>query len=107
MSGPAIRTGSQILVLALLALASSVAMAEAKVIWNGSTVHGSGGGRHASPLDRAESLAWRQNFIVRSPVYPFVPPLATPFGPWAPFVQTGWMWSNYPLGGFAPFCGGW
>jgi hypothetical protein len=105
MSGPAIRTRCQILVLALLALASSVAMAEAKVIWNGSTVHGRDGGR--APLDRAERLAWRQNFILRSPGYPFVPSLVTPFGPWAPFVQTGWMWSNYPLGGFAPFCGGW
>lgn len=104
MSGPAIRTGSQILVLALLALASSAATAEAKVIWNG---HGHDGTRNAAPLDRAELLAWRQNFIVRSPVYPFVPPLATPFGPWAPFVQTGWMWSNYPLGGFVPFCGRW
>jgi hypothetical protein len=95
------------LVLASLGLASSAAIAEAKVIWNDSIPLG-GFGRdgicHASPLDRAERLAWRQTLIVQRPGYLFVPSLMTPSGLWVPFVQTGWSWSSRLLGIFAPFC---
>jgi hypothetical protein len=95
------------LILALLAVASSAAIANAKVIWNDPivfSVNGRDGICRASPLDRAEFLAWRQNLVVRRPNYPFVPSLAAPSGLWAPFVQTGWLGPNRPLGLFASFC---
>jgi hypothetical protein len=76
--------------------------APAQVIRN--APNGRDGLGNASPLARAERLASRQNFIVRWPGYPFVPSFGTPFGPWAPFMQTGWVWSNRPPGTFGLFC---
>lgn len=100
-------TRCRILVLAALGLASSATMAGAKVIWNDPIsfgVHGQSAICHASPLDRAERLAWRQNIIVQRPGYPFVPSLVMSSGLWVPFVQTGWWGSNRPLGIFVPLC---
>ena len=107
MSGHTIQTGCRILALALLPLGSLTPTAKAKVIWNDPislSARGSDGACRAAPLDRAERLAWRQNFFVRRAGNSFVPPLVTPFAVWLPFVQTGWMWSSRPLGVFGPFC---
>ena len=84
MSTLPIRMGCRILVLASLGLVSSAAIAKAKVIWNDPipfSTYGRSGIWHASPLDRAERLAWRQNITVQRPGYTFVPSLVTPFWP--------------------------
>ena len=105
----AIRRGSQILVLTSLGIASVVPIASAKVVWP-DPISLSGPWRdglsRSAPLDRAERLAWRQRLIVQRPAYPFVPSPVTPFGMvFVPYVQTGWFWSNAPLGVFTSFCG--
>ena len=104
---PIQRTGCRILLLALLGLASSAAIAEAKVVWNDPLplrVQGRDGFCRSGPLDRAERLAWRQTLMIRRPGYPFVPSVVTPFGMWVPFVQTGWVGFDLPLGISAPVC---
>lgn len=105
MSTLPIRMGCRILVLASLGLVSSAAIAKAKVIWNDPipfSMYGRSGICPASPLDRAERLAWRENITVQRPGYIFVPSLVTPSGLWVPFVQTGWFGPYRPLGIFAP-----
>lgn len=98
--------------LALIALVSVhvTAPANAKLVWNDpspSDLRGDGACT-SSPLGRAERLAWRENFIVRRPSFPFVPfpSLVTPYGLLAPSFTTAWLWSDRPLAGFAPSCDG-
>jgi hypothetical protein len=94
------------LVLVLLGLASSAALAKAKVIWNDPvplSLDRRDGFCRSSPLDRAEHLAWHQNRSLRRLSYPFVPSTATPFGLWVPFMQTIGVGPERPLGVFGPF----
>jgi hypothetical protein len=87
-------------VLAALAIATFAAVAEAKVIWDGSTPvtphhrDGAREGCRSRPLIRAERLARHESFVVQRFHAPFIPSLFMPYPLWVPAFQTGWLWSG-------------